>query len=596
MKEEKKTNSFPAEKFLKNLADTNLLYQKSIKDYLVNLKPKMSDNMDFFSLSKPFLDAMHTYWSDPNKAINNHMELAKNYLKLCNNVTQRFLGAEIDQAYKPETKDGRFKDDAWEKNPLFDFIKQAYFLNSSWIRDIVKEVGSLNPNDNKKLEFYTKLLIDAMAPTNFLYTNPEVLKETLASNGANLLKGAENLYKDIQNSKGTFKISTTDFSAFEVGKNLAITPGKIVYQNSLMQLIQYEPLTKEVYKTPIVITTAWINKYYILDLQEKNSFVRWLLEQGYTVFVVSWINPSKELGHKSFEDYMIEGPIAAAEQVEKITGEKEIHFIGYCLGGTLLAATIAYLKAKKVEPFPIKMATFLTVLVDFEEAGDLGVFIDEDQIKALEKRMSEDGYLDGSEMAQTFSMIRANDMIWSFYVNNYLLGKDPFPFDILYWNADSTRLPAKMHSFYLRNMYQKNLLVKPGDITLKSVPIDLRKIDIPVYMLATKEDHIVPWQSSYKATQVYKGPVRFVLSGSGHVAGVVNHPSKNKYNYWSNDSIEKNSDAWLKNSKDNPGSWWVDWDKWASKLSGKKIPARQIKESSSKKLADAPGDYVKMKI
>ncbi len=590
-------NQFDINQFSENFAKTVKSLNEATAQALANNNQGFENvKLDPMNVSNSLMQVMQQVWSDPQKAIQNNIELTQNYLNLWSNVTQRFLGQPVEPLYKSQGKDNRFKDEAWENHPMFDFIKQSYFMNSAWLQDIVKQVEGLSPKEEKKLEFYTKLIIDAMAPTNFAITNPEVLKETLASNGANLVKGAENFYKDIAKSKGqNFKITTTDFNAFEVGKNLAVTPGKVVYQNDLIQLIQYTPLTDKVFKTPVVIMPAWINKYYILDLQDKNSFVRWMVEQGYTVYMISWANPDETLGHKTFDDYMQEGPLAAMKKVQEIIGEEQMHFMGYCLGGTLLAATIAHLKAKNTKPFPIKSATFLTSLVDFSEAGDLGIFIDDEQISVLEKRMSEKGYLDGHEMAQTFSMIRANDMIWSFYVNNYLMGKDPFPFDILYWNADSTRLPAKMHSFYLRNMYEKNLLAQPNGVTLCGTPIDLRKVDVPVYILSTKEDHITPWESTYRGTQIYSGPIRFTLSGSGHVAGVVNHPSRNKYNHWTNDKIAKTSKEWLETAKDNAGSWWTDWNTWAAKQSGEKVAARKIKEGT-KPLENAPGSYVKFRL
>lgn len=579
----------------KNLLDTLKMYQ-DIAQTAFSQNSEMGKDLkiDPLNLSSTLMHATQQIMSDPNKMLQNNLELAKNYMQLWNNVTQRFLGQNVNPLFKEEGKDNRFKDEEWNKNPAFDFIKQSYYLNSAWIKSITKQIKGLDPKETQKLDFFTRQLIDALSPTNFPFTNPEVLKETIATNGANLLKGAENFWKDASKSQGRFKITTTDFNAFEVGKNLAMTPGSVIFQNDLIQLIQYIPLTDKVHKTPIVIMPAWINKYYILDLQEKNSFVRWLVEQGYTVFMISWANPDEKLGHKKFEDYMQEGPITAIKVVQEITKVQELHMMGYCLGGTLLAATIAYLKTKNITPFPIKTATFLTALVDFSAAGDLGVFIDDAQISMLEKRMSEKGYLDGSEMAQTFSMIRANDMIWSFYINNYLLGKDPFPFDILYWNADSTRLPAEMHSFYLRKMYEKNLLAKPNALELCKTPIDLRKVDIPVYMLSTKEDHIAPWESTYLATQIYSGNIHFTLSGSGHVAGVVNHPSRNKYNYWTNAKIPKTSAEWFKTAKDNHGSWWVDWNAWAEKQSGEKVAARKI--DTKHVLDSAPGSYVKKKV
>jgi len=576
-----------------NLTETFNTYQQCIIKMLENSsKASKAPNMDPLNISDSLTHATKQMMNDPKKLVDNNIQLTQNYLNLWSNVTKKFMGEDVKPLYSSKEKDNRFKDEAWDKNPIFNFLKQSYYMNTSWMQNSLEQIEGLEPREEKKLEFYTKLMMDAMSPSNFAFTNPEVLKETIDTNGSNLLRGAENLYNDLSKSQGKFQITTADLDAFEVGRNLATTPGKIVFENELIQLIQYSPLTKQVHQTPLIIMPAWINKYYILDLQEKNSFVRWLVEQGYTVFMISWVNPDEKLSHKTFDDYMSDGPLSALKAVQKITGEKEAHFMGYCLGGTLLAATAAYLKAKDAKNCPIKTATFLTSLVDFKESGDLGVFIDEQQISTLEQRMSEKGYLDGYEMAQTFSMIRANDMIWSFYVNNYLMGKDPFPFDILFWNSDSTRLPAKMHSFYLRKMYDENLLIKPNGISLLNTPIDLSKIDIPAYILSTIDDHITPWKSTYAGTQVYKGPVRFTLSGSGHVAGVVNHPSKNKYNYWTNESIPHTPTQWLKTAKDNAGSWWNDWDEWAAKKSGKKVSARIVKDDGIK-TKNAPGSFVK---
>jgi polyhydroxyalkanoate synthase len=361
-----------------------------------------------------------------------------------------------------------------------------------------------------------------------------------------------------------------------------------------MELIQYEPLTKEVYKTPILVMPAWINKYYILDLQPENSCVKWAVEQGHTVFVISWVNPDAKLSKKGFDEYMTEGPLAALEAIEQATGEKEISVVAYCLGGTLLSITLAWLHAKKQQN-RIKSATYLTTMVDFAEAGELSVFIDEEQLKLLENRMSQQGYLEGSEMAMTFNMLRANDLIWSFVVNNYLLGKDHFPFDLLYWNTDSTRMPAAMHSFYLRNMYQNNLLIKPNGITIGGVPINLRTITTPSYILSTREDHIAPWKSTYVATQTYKkGDIRFVLAASGHIAGVINPPAKQKYCHWTNDKLPASPDEWLQTAKETAGSWWPDWNNWQLQFAGEKIPARTVGAGKLKPLENAPGSYVKV--
>src|SRR5208282_4636848 len=357
---------------------------------------------------------------------------------------------------------------------------------------------------------------------------------TVDSGGENLVNGLKHVLEDLDRGKGRLMIKMTDLDAFKVGVNIAVTKGKVVFQNALMQLIQYEPLSDKAQRRPLLIIPPWINKYYILDLRPDNSFIKWAVEQGHTVFVISWVNPDEKLAQKQFEDYMLEGPLAALDAIEKATGEREVNVIGYCLGGTLLAATLAYMAVKKDDRF--KSATYFVTMVDFAEAGELSVFIDEEQLSALEERMREHGYLEGSAMATTFNMLRANDLIWSFVVNNYLLGKDPFPFDLLYWNSDSTRMPAAMHSFYLRKMYLENRLVEPGGITLGGVPIDLGRVTLPVFILSTREDHIAPWKTCYVGTQLFSGPVKFVLAASGHIAGVVNPPDAHKYCHWTNEA------------------------------------------------------------
>jgi polyhydroxyalkanoate synthase len=582
-------------KLYKNAAKASAKANQGLAKYIANKKDSFStSSIDPFNVGNAFWKAFEELYSDPQKVVTITTDLAKNYIELISNVAHRALGEGTAPLFAPDERDKRFQDPEWNLNPIFDFIRQSYKLNAMWLMGTMDRLNTLPPKEAQKVHFYTQLFIDSMSPSNFAVTNPTVIKEALATGGESLLKGAEHFYHDLAHSKDTLKITTVDEQNFAVGKNLAITAGKVVYQNDLMQLIQYEANTPKVYSVPILVIPAWINKYYILDLQQKNSFIKWLVDQGYTVYMISWVNPTAYHSDKDFFSYMNEGPIAAIEQIKRLANIESINLIGYCLGGTLLASLIAYLKAKKNKPFPIVSASFLASLVDFKDAGDLTVFIDEEQISSLEKRMSEKGYMEASDMAQTFSIIRANDMIWSFYVNNYLLGKDPLPFDILYWNADPTRLPAKMHSYYLRNMYQNNLLAKPGKVKLNKVNIDLSKNDIPSYVLATRNDHIVPWESAYIATQLYSGPIRFVLSGSGHVAGVVNHPDNKKYNYWSNDKLSKSASEWLKNAKDNQGSWWLDWHKWCSKLSGEMISARKINQKSI--IEDAPGSYVKVKL
>jgi polyhydroxyalkanoate synthase len=426
------------------------------------------------------------------------------------------------------------------------------------------------------------------------------LRATLESGGENLVKGLQNLLDDLDRGQGRLDIKMTDYEAFEVGVNIALTPGKVVYQNELIQLLQYAPATDKVYKRPLLIIPPWINKFYILDLREKNSFIKWAVDRGHTVFVISWVNPDEELAGAGFDDYMTQGPLAALDAMEKATGEREANVIGYCLGGTLLACTLGYLAAK--EDDRIKSATFLATMIDFDEAGELEVFIDEEQLTALEERMSERGYLDGSAMATTFNMLRANDLIWSFVVNNYLLGKDPFPFDLLYWNADSTRMPAAMHSFYLRYlraMYQDNKLIEPGGpngIELAGVPIDLSQVKTPAYFLSTREDHIAPWTSTYAGTQLFSGPTRFVLTASGHIAGVVNPPAAGKYSHWTNANVPTTPFAWLRRAEEVPGSWWPDWAKWVARKAGPKVAARTPGDGKLKAIEDAPGSYVKVSI
>jgi polyhydroxyalkanoate synthase len=549
---------------------------------------------DPFNIGQAFLEMTAKMVTDPSKLVQAQMTLWHDYMTLWQRTTQRLLGQEADPVIAPAKEDKRFKDSAWDENTLFDYIKQSYLLTARWLQGTVNSVDGLDEKSAKKVDFYTRQFVDAMAPSNFVVTNPEVLRTTVESGGENLVKGLENMLKDLERGKGQLRISMTDYDAFQVGKNIAVTPGKVVYQNDLIQLIQYTPTTEQVYKRPLLIVPPWINKFYILDLREKNSFLKFAVEQGFTVFVMSWVNPDEKLASKSFEDYMVEGPLASLDVIKQVTGEDEVSAIGYCLGGTLLASTLAYMAAKGDDR--IKSATFFTTMTDFTEAGELSVFIDEEQISMLEEEMNKKGFLDGSQMATTFNLLRANDLIWSFVVNNYLLGKDPFPFDLLYWNSDSTRMPAAMHSFYLRSMYQKNLLIQPGGITLKGVPIDLSTIKTPSYFVSAREDHIAPWTSTYAATQIFSGPIKFVLSASGHIAGIINPPAANKYCYWTNPKTPKSPDAFLQGATQTPGSWWTDWAKWAIKPAPAKVDPRIPGTGALPAIEDAPGSYAKVRI
>jgi polyhydroxyalkanoate synthase subunit PhaC len=548
---------------------------------------------DPLNIGHTFLELTQKMMADPAKVVNAQMGLWQDYLKLWQHAAEKMTGAESDPVAKPAAGDKRFRHDDWEENQVFDFMKQSYLLTADWMKRTVHEVDGLDDHTHQKVDFYTSQFADALSPTNFAAMNPQVLHATIDSGGENLVKGLDNLLRDLEKGDGKLAVSMTDQDAFDVGRNIATTPGKVIYQNDLIQLLQYSPTTDEVNIRPLLIIPPWINKFYVLDLQPKNSFIKWAVEQGQTVFVISWVNPDDKLAAKSFEDYMLEGPLAALDAIEAATGEAQVNAIGYCIGGTLLASTMSYMVEKKDKR--IKSATFFTALVDFAEVGDLAVFVDDEQIDAMEKNMAEKGYLEGREMATTFNMLRSNDLIWSFVVNNYLLGKDPFPFDLLYWNSDSTRMPAAMHTYYLRNMYQKNLLSTPGGVTLDGVPIDLGKVKTPVYILATKEDHIAPWKSSYKGSQLYSGKNKFVLSGSGHIAGVVNPPAANKYGYWTNPKLPEEADDWFAGAKQHDGSWWPDWIKWIKAHDKTTVPARTPGDGKLEVLEDAPGSFVQVK-
>jgi len=575
----------------RTMADVAERGQRIVAEFL----KRQADSLhtpDPLNIGAAFLEMTARLMHNPAGLMQAQIGFWQDYLTLWQNAARRMLGQEVEPVVAGDPRDKRFKDDAWRDNEVFDFIRQSYLLSSRYVTRVVQEAKGLDEKTAQKVDFYTRQFVDAMSPSNFLLTNPEVLRKTAETGGENLLRGLQNLLADLERGKGQLAIRQTDESKFEVGRNIAVTPGKVVFQNDLMQLIQYAPATDTVLKRPLLIIPPWINKFYILDLRPKNSFIRWAVEQGHTVFVISWVNPDERLAEKGFDDYMLEGPLAALDAIEKATGQKAVNAIGYCLGGTLLACALAWMASKRDSR--IKSATFFTTMVDFSEPGELGVFIDEEQLAALEEKMKKRGYLDGSEMATTFNMLRANDLIWSFVVNNYLLGQEPFPFDLLYWNNDSTRMPARMHSFYLRRMYQQNDLVKPGAIELAGVKIDLRKIKVPCYILSTREDHIAPWQSTYRATQIYRGPIRFVLAASGHIAGVVNPPDSGKYSHWINEHLPEDPQAWFDEATELAGSWWPDWQRWVSAHDPAQVPARIPGEGGLPAIEDAPGSYVKV--
>jgi polyhydroxyalkanoate synthase len=540
--------------------------------------------------AKTLGEVARVWVGDPGKLVAAQGDLFQSYADLWGRSVRRFLGEEVEPVAEPEPGDNRFKDPDWSDKQFFDFWKQAYLITSRWAEDMTRNAEGVDERTHKKAMFYLEQMLAALSPSNFAFTNPEVVRTTLATNAENLVQGMTQLAHDLDQSQDLLRISQTDLAAFEVGRDLAVTPGKVVFQNDLIQLIQYAPTTEQVYERPLIIAPPWINKYYILDLKPEKSFVKWAVDQGFTVFMISWVNPDATHADKTFEDYMHEGILAAVEAVNRQLGIHHVNVLGYCVGGTLLGSTLAYMAAKGDDR--IASATFLTAQVDFSEAGDLLIFIDDTQLKSLEEMMSEQGYLDGARMATVFNMLRPRDLIWPYVVNNYLLGKKPFPFDLLFWNSDSTRLPAANHAFYLREFYHENRLSK-GEMELGGVKLDLSKVTIPIYELFTREDHIAPARSVFRGSKLFGGPVRHVMAGSGHIAGVVNPPDKKKYQYWADGGAATSLEEWTKRATETAGSWWPDWTKWLAARSGEMVPARDPSAGPLKAIEDAPGSYVK---
>jgi polyhydroxyalkanoate synthase len=502
-------------------------------------------------------------------------------------------GEKTEPVAEPSPKDKRFDDPEWSSNQFFDFLKQAYLLTVGWANHLVKDTEGLDPATLQKADFYVRQIVNALAPSNFVLTNPELLRETLASNAENLARGMHMLAEDIVAGGGDLRIRQSKAGAFEVGRDLAITPGKVIFQNDLIQLIQYAPATEAVLQRPVLIVPPWINKYYVLDLTPDKSFIKWCVDRGLTVFCISWVNPNADLATKSFQDYMFQGPLAALDVIEQATGESKVHAVGYCVGGTLLAATLAHMAADRDRR--IVSATFFASQVDFTFSGDLKVFADEEQIAALERQMADRGYLDSAKMANSFNLLRSNDLIWPYVINNYFKGKEPLPFDLLYWNADATRMPAANHSFYLRNCYLGNNLAR-GEMVIGGEKLNLKSIKIPVYNLATREDHIAPAKSVLLGSKFFGGPVKFVLAGSGHIAGVINPPDRHKYQFWTGPKpASANLDRWLAKAVEHPGSWWPDWLAWLTAQGAAQVPARIPGGGQIAPIEDAPGSYVKVK-
>lgn len=527
--------------------------------------------------------------SHPEKFLNINIEYATKFTALISNTVTRSTGEETVSIYHPDNKDRRFKDPAWKENVYFDFIKQFYLMSSEWMQKQTAQL-ELEPKMQRSLEFYTKQFIDAFCPSNFPLYNPEVVKESISSKWQNIAQGLDNFLEDLTSSNGILNIKTTDKMAFKIGDNVASTEGKVVMQNELIQLIHYKPKEKA-YSIPILIIPPWINKYYILDLSPENSFVKYLIDNNFDVFMISWVNPKANLAHINFEDYAQKGILDASTYICEALNIKKINTVGYCIGGTLLGTTLAYLANNKKSDIQINSSTYLTTLLDFSDPGEVGLFINEDTIAGIEEEMSRVGYFDGRYLANSFSLLRANDLIWSFFVNNYLLGKRPLPMDLLYWNSDPTNLPAKMHSFYLRNMYLENNLTKPNTVKIFDQPIDLSKVTIPGFYMGAKDDHIAPWRSVYDSMKLMSGEKVFCLSASGHVAGVVNPAKQSKYSYWFSKEVYDTPDEWLAHSTESIGSWWIEWLKWLQQHSGAIIEINSYE--SEKALEEAPGSYVK---
>ncbi|HET8844524.1 MAG TPA: class I poly(R)-hydroxyalkanoic acid synthase [Ktedonobacteraceae bacterium] len=587
----------------------NKLFEQPMKFYLTTTKERYDNEKNpWITLQRQYwkanplskvlpldptaiTDAFQQIWLDtlgnPERAWSHSLDFAQKYVQIMAGTTHRYW--ERNQAnspvMEPENGDKRFNAPDWQLNPLFDCLKQSYLLVATTLLKTASEVETLDKKQQRKLIFYLRQFLDAISPTNALFTNPQVIRETMQSGGQNLVKGMEHLIRDIQ--AGQIKITNTE--AFALGRNLAMTPGQVIYRNQLLELIQYAPSTERVAAVPLLFIPPWINKYYILDMQPQNSLIKFLVEHGYTVFVVSWKNPDASMEETTFEDYLVQGLLTVLDVVKETLGSPKVNVVGYCIGGTLLAIAMAYLATKGDET--INSATFLVSLLDFSEAGDTSVFMDEPQIKYIEEQMMQRGYLDSHAMATMFNMLRANDLIWSNVVNNYFLGKEPSAFDLLYWNNDGTRMARAAHSFYLRNTYLENNLIKPNKIVLKGVPIDLSRIYQDIYAVGTQQDHIVPWKSAWRISQLVRGPVRFTLAGSGHIAGVISPPEKGR-GYWTNDTRAENAERWLEGARQQQGSWWTDWKDWLASRSGEQVAAPGVGSAAHPPIIPAPGSYV----
>jgi len=577
----------------RNLMQASLKSQRLMSDVMAKALEgdPVLPQADPFHSAPEFQEVWSHIIAQPDLMMQAQADLMKGYLDLWSNTAKRVVTGSEGAAIQPDPSDKRWRSKDWSENPVFDAIKQSYLLNQHFLMGLVHGVDGVDEKTKRKVEFLTKQMTDALSPTNFALTNPDVLRETMQTRGENLTRGLKNLMADLEKGRGRLALTQTDMEGFKVGEDLATTPGKVVFQNDIIELIQYEPTTETVKKRPLLIAPPWINKFYILDLREKNSMIRWLTKQGFTVFLISWVNPGPELKDKTFEDYMHEGLFAAMDAVEDATGETSVNTVGYCVGGTLLASALAYLEATG-KPDRIASATFFAAQTDFELAGDLLIFIDDEWMKEIERLMdAQGGVLDGRTMADTFNLLRSNDLVWSFTINNYLLGRQPQAFDLLFWNADQTRMPKALHLWYLDNMYRNNRLSK-GELSLGGVKLDLEAVQTPIYMQASRDDHIAPYPSVYKGAKRFGGPVRYMMAGSGHIAGVINHPDAQKYQHWINSELPDTVDEWIAGAEEHPGSWWLDWRDWLYERSGEDVPARIPGDGTLAIIREAPGENV----
>ncbi len=582
------------EKLSSNLARAALTAQGAIAEAALRQAERPAGlQPDPFHVAPALTDVMGRLIAQPDRLVRAQADLFQRYLELWQSAARRAGGETVEPVVQPERGDKRFNDPDWAENPVFDVIKQSYLLTSNWLNGLVAEVEGADPMTKRRVEFFMKMLTDAFSPSNFLASNPAALREAMASRGESLVKGMENFAADLARGGGQLAISQTDYQMFKIGENVATAPGKVVFQNEILQLLQFAPTTEQVHEIPLLIFPPWINKFYILDLRPENSMIRWLTAQGFTVFVASWVNPDPTMAGKTFEDYMHQGIYAATDAVMAQAGVDRVNTVGYCIGGTLLSSSLAHMAAKNDQR--ISSATFFAAQQDFAEAGDLLLFTNEDWLADLEKQMdAAGGVLSGQAMAETFNSLRANDLIWSFFVNNYLMGKEPKPFDLLFWNSDQTRMPKALHLFYLRKFYGENALSK-GELVLDNVKLDLKTVKTPVYVQSSKEDHIAPARSVYRGAKLFGGPVTFTLAGSGHIAGVINAPAANKYQHWTNSDLPDTVEQWMGGAVETPGSWWPHWAQWLRAKSGGLVPARDPAKGKFAPIEDAPGSYVKVK-